>query len=181
MARPISLMTEGWNALRRLVEHQQSWARHQSPADRQLLLLAAGQIAAAAPEHRLQHGKQIENFVGNETILPGDRGEPGFQVLLDRQQGKDLAALRHVGDPAFRPRVRRQFADVLVLPQDAAAGDRLMADDGAKQRRLADPVAAEHAGDAAGLRRDGDAAQGLRRAIEEVDAFNRQHASAPPC
>src|SRR3954466_14076422 len=36
------------NAFGRLVEQQQPWPHHQRPADRKLLLLAAGQVAAAA-------------------------------------------------------------------------------------------------------------------------------------
>ena len=44
----------------------------------------------------------------------------------------------------------------LALEQDAAARDRPMACNGAQQRRLADAVAAEHAGDLADGRQSTD-------------------------
>ena len=43
--------------LGRLVQQQQFWPHHHGAADRELLLLAAGEIAAAPAQHRLQYRK----------------------------------------------------------------------------------------------------------------------------
>src|SRR3954470_20008205 len=92
----------GLDALGRLVEQQQLWPHHQRPADRELLLLAAGQIATAPAEHGLQHRKQREHVIRNVPVLALERAEAGLEILLDRQQRKDLAALRHEADALAR-------------------------------------------------------------------------------
>ena len=51
-------------------------------------------------------------------------------------------------------------------------GDRILADHRAQQRGLADAVAAQHAGDLAGLGRERHAAQRLRRAVIEADVLS---------
>ena len=61
--RPTDILDDrGLNALGRLIEQQQLRARHQRARDRQLLLLAARQIATAPSQHRGEHGKQLEDF-----------------------------------------------------------------------------------------------------------------------
>ena len=146
----------GLDALGRFVEHQQFRPRHQGAADGQLLLLAAGKIAAAPAHHFGEHREQAENLVVDHPLVARQRGIAGHQVLAHGQQREDFAPLRHVANAAARAHVGRQPADLLVHPGDRARCDRLLADDGAQQRRLADAVAAEHAGDAAdrGLQRD---------------------------
>ena len=91
------------------------------------------------------------------------------------EQRKDLAALRHVADAGARARVGRA-GERRALEEDAAAGGRLLADDGAQQAGLADAVAAEHAGHLAGLGGQADAAQRLGGAVVEVEVFDAQHA-----
>ena len=68
----------------------------QRAADRQLLLLAAGQVAAPAAQHLLEDREQLEDVVGNLRARRAAAAEAGLQILLDRQQREDLAALRHV-------------------------------------------------------------------------------------
>src|ERR1051326_995965 len=48
------------DAFRRLIEDQQLWLEDKCPADRELLLLSAGKVAAMPVEHLLQHGKQLD-------------------------------------------------------------------------------------------------------------------------
>src|SRR5207302_740009 len=88
------------NAFGRLVEQQQFRPHHQRPADRQLLLLPTGEIAAAAAQHGVQHRKQREHVVGDMAVVALERAEAGLEIFLDRQQRKDLAALRHEADAA---------------------------------------------------------------------------------
>ncbi len=58
MAWPMSFDDRGLDAFGRFVEDEKLRAGDESAADGELLLLAAGQIAAAAREHALQHGKR---------------------------------------------------------------------------------------------------------------------------
>src|SRR6476620_11960362 len=146
----------GLDAFGRLVEQQQFRPHHQRPADRQLLLLSAGQIAAAAAQHRVQHRKQREHVVGDMAVLALERPKSGLQILLDRQQRKNLAALRHEADAGPRALVRFEAGDVVPLKGDRTARYRVLPDHRAQQRGLADAVAAEHAGDLARLRRQRD-------------------------
>ena len=55
----------------------------------------------------------------------------------------------------------------------------MLADNRAKQRSLAHAVAAEHAGDLAGLDLQRDAAQCLGGAVEEVNVVHFQHRQRP--
>ena len=96
------------DAFGRFVEDEQRRFEDERAADRQLLLLAAGEIAAAPVEHLLEHGEQVEDLRRNRTgaVLPD--AEADAQVLLDGQLREDLAALRHVADAEARARLGGQ-------------------------------------------------------------------------
>ena len=74
------------DAFGRLVEDQQLRPRHQGAADRELLLLAAGEIAAAPAQHVAQHRKESENLVVDGALVARQGGEAGLQVFLHREQ-----------------------------------------------------------------------------------------------
>src|SRR5690349_11074178 len=57
------------DALGRLVEQQEARPHHQGAADRELLLLPAGEIAAAPAQHVAEHRKEREHVVGNAALL----------------------------------------------------------------------------------------------------------------
>ena len=124
------------------------------------------------PEHTLQHREQLEDFVGDVSLIALERRVAGLEIFFDSEQRKDFATLRHIAKAAAGALMRREAGNVLPLPNDLAGTDRLMADNGAQQRGLADAVAAENAGDAAGPGGQRDAAQRLRRAVEEIDGFD---------
>ena len=105
----------GLDAFGRLVEQQQLRPHHQRAADRQLLLLAAGEVAAAPAQHRVQHRKQREHVVGDVAVVALERPEAGLEIFLHRQQRKDLAALRHEADAAPRALVGLEAGDVVAL------------------------------------------------------------------
>ncbi len=105
----------GLDALGRLVEQQQLRPHHQRAADGELLLLAAGEVAAAPAQHALQHREQREHVVGNVALVALQRRKAGLEVFLDGEQRKDLAALRHEGDAAPRALVGLQAGDVLAF------------------------------------------------------------------
>ena len=72
--------------------------RQQRAGDRQLLLLAAGQVAAAPSQHFFQHREQFVHFALDAALpcAPDLRRHAHQQVFLHRQPGENLAALRHV-------------------------------------------------------------------------------------
>ena len=90
----------GLDAFGRLVQQQEPRPHDQRPADRKLLLLAAGEVAAAAPEHAIEHGKKREHIMRDGTVLAFERRKTGLEIFLDREQGKDFAPLRNIGDAA---------------------------------------------------------------------------------
>src|SRR5712692_9352082 len=90
-----------------LVENQQRRLDDQRARDRELLLLAAREVAATAMSHLLQHGKQIVDVRRNRARAVLPYAEPEAQIFLDRQLRKDVAALRHVADAETRAALSR--------------------------------------------------------------------------
>ena len=149
-----------------LVEQQQPRLCHQRAADREHLLLAAGQRAGRRLPHRIEHRKQGEDarklrFQIGVAARPG--AEP--QIVLDRQRREHLPPFRHLRDAERHPPVRGQSLDRLAVEADRAAGDRLHAGNGAQQRRLAGAVGAEQRHDLAGATSQRDAVQRLDAAV----------------
>src|SRR3954451_6132108 len=118
----------GLDAFGRLVEQQQFWPHHQRAADRELLLLAPGEIAAAPAQHRLQHRKQREHVVRNVAVVALQGAEPGLEVFLDREQRKDLAALGHEADATARPFIRLELRDICAIEADRTGRNRILPD-----------------------------------------------------
>src|SRR5262245_10906890 len=170
----------GLNAFGRLVEQEQPRPHHQRAADGELLLLAAGEIAAAPAQHVVEHGKQREHVVGNRAVLAGERRKAGLEVFLHCEQWKDFSALRYVGDAAARALVGLQARDVDAVEMNGPAAHRMLPDKRAQQAGLADAVAAEHAGDFSGLRRELDAAQRLCGAVVKIDGPYVEHVLTVP-
>src|SRR5581483_2884437 len=83
----------GLDAFGRLVEHEHLWPRHKRTSDRELLLLAAGQIAATAAQHILQHREKRENLFWDGALVALQGSKACFQILLDREQRENLASL----------------------------------------------------------------------------------------
>ena len=106
------------------VEDQQPRIGHQRAADRQHLLLAAGQraahIAAALGEPRKQRVDLFERprIDGAEPVAGG-----GDQILAHGQIGKYLATLGHEADAQLRNPERRKLAD-FALPAKRIAPAR---------------------------------------------------------
>src|SRR5262249_60003087 len=109
------------------------------------------------------------------ALLAREWAKARFKVLIHREQRKDLAALRDESNAAPRPLIRLEVREVEAVERDRAGSDGILADRRAQQRRLADTVAAKHAGHLAGLGRDGDAAQRLRRAVIKTDVPDFEH------
>src|SRR5580700_7886771 len=167
------------DAFGRLVEQEEPRPHHQGAADRELLLLAARKIAAAPTQHGLEHREQRKHVVGHAALLARQRRETGAQIFLDREEGKDFAALRHIGDAAPRPLRRFERGDVAAFPGDGAAAHRLLAGQRIEETGLADAVPPQHAGDLARLRLERHRPQRLRRAVVQIDGLRVQHDQRP--
>ena len=77
-------MMLGWSALGRLVQDQQLGPGRQRPGNRQLLLLAARQVAATPVKHLLEHREQLEQL-GRDGRATRLDGQAHAQVVLNRQ------------------------------------------------------------------------------------------------
>ena len=120
----MSLMIDGWMP--------SVGSSRMSAADGQLLLLAAGEIAAAPSEHVVENRKETENLVVDRALVARQAGESGLQVLLDRQQRENLAPLRHIAEPEPGALMRGERSNLLAVPLDRAGGDAVLAYDRAQ-------------------------------------------------
>jgi len=133
------------NPFRRLVENQQRRLEDQRTRNRELLLLAAGEIAAAAARHLLQRGKQVIDVRRNRARTVFPHAQADAQILLDGQLRKDVASLRHVADAEPRAALGRTADEIDACELDPAGGRRQQPHDALQERRLAHAVATHQA------------------------------------
>src|SRR5215813_9063628 len=90
----------GLNAFGWFVENQQFWLEHERAADRELLLLTAGEIATTASQHLLEHGKQLKDSFRNcsDAVSVFADTNTDTQILFNGQMRKDLPTLWYVRD-----------------------------------------------------------------------------------
>jgi hypothetical protein len=166
----------GLDAFGGLIQQQQRGLAGQRPADRQLLLFAAGEQAGLAGADLGEFGKQVENMLGDtglaEAFAPGERGETDRQIFHDREMRKDMTALRHKSDAGARAAMGRSGRNILIFKDNFSASEFLDADNGFQQRRFADPIAADQS-DRAALE-DIDIPKHLALPIGRADFFKLQ-------
>src|SRR5262249_29723444 len=176
--RPADVLDDRWlDAFGGLIEQQQLGSHHQGAPDCELLLLPAGEVAAASPQHVPKNGKKRENVIGDLALLAPERGKPGLEILLHRQQWKDLSPLRDIGDPTARTLVGTKSRNVDAVKHDAAAADGVLARKRVQQTGLADAVATEDARHLAWFGDKRDRSQSLRRAVVKIDGLDFEHLS----
>ena len=127
-------------ALERLVHEQHRGVADQGAGDRQHLLLATGEGLPQVPGAPTQTRKELEGPGHGPGAGPARHGK----VVLHRQRRKDLPLLGYPAESRKGAPMGLPEADVAALEQDRAVPHAGMTHDGRKQRRLADPVAAEH-------------------------------------
>src|SRR5258706_8987902 len=164
----------GLDAFGGLVEDQQLRSHRERAADRELLLLAAGKIAAAAPLHRSEHGEHLED-PRRDRAAARLRREAHQQVLLDRQARKYVPALRHVPHSYAHSLVGLVAGDVLLIEKNPAASGRDHAHQRFQQRRLADAIAAEERGHLAWRHLEREVAQDVAAAVVLIQIGNGEH------
>jgi hypothetical protein len=176
-----SCTIEGLDAFGRPVEQQEPWAADQGARDRQLLLLAAGHGAGLLPPPLGEDREPCVDALRHKGRQSGLAKHAQDQVLLDREIGKDLAALRHIGDAEIAD-LERSAPDDLMLPKtDPPGGNPDVAHDRPQQGGLAHAVAAHQRDGLALGDREVEPAQHLAaRLIAGAQPGNGQHGAAWP-
>ena len=111
---------------------------------------------------------------------PGIEQQAGdTQILLDRQIGENVVALRHQRNAMADILRDRRGGGVDAVNVDLPAARTHGADDAAQQRRLAGPVVTENAKPCAVGERERDVVEHRQRTISCGQVLNLQHRSVP--
>ena len=161
-------------AERRLVEHDELGLAHQAAADRQHLLLAAGQRAGRlrAPLGEPREQRRARDRGSWRGGAGARQHGAHLEILVTRQGRKHLPAFGDLADAEIADAVARPAGDVGAAKHDAAARRRLHAGDGADQRGLAGAIGADDGDDLALRDLERHAVERLRVAIEQVEVFD---------
>src|SRR5207253_9633584 len=143
-------------------------------ADREHLLLAAGEHAAGIVGALPQHRKQGEHVVHRPASRAPRVLHAEEQVLADAEGGKDVAVLGDVAEALARDDVGRQRTDLRVAEANGAGGVDV-AHDRPDGRRAPDTVAPEQADDLAVPDGQGHAVQDVALAVERVQVRDGEH------
>ena len=127
------------------------------------VIIAAGAVAAV-PEDR----EQVIDFLGHSLLSRPGGFEADPKVVGDGELGEDLPPLRHQRDAVAGATVGGQGGDIPVVEVDRAAVGPQDPHDHLQQCGLADPVAADHAGDPPRGHGRGDPVQGLDGPVGEA-------------
>ena len=119
MVRQISWATSGASPSVASSRRIRSRVGHQRAADRQHLLLAAGELLAAVAAPLGEPREQREHPLQRPPAPPvAPRPRRHDQVLAHRQGGEDAAPLGHEGDAAARDRFRRRPGNIPRLQEN---------------------------------------------------------------
>ena len=158
---------DGRKPLGRLVHDQELRIGEQRAGDRQHLLLAAGELAAAMILALGQSRKGLVDALDRPRPAPQARGK--LQMLVDAERAPQPPALRHVADAKPGYVGGRPPGDVVAADADRAAADRHQPHDRLAQRGLAHAVATDHR-EYAGFERQVHALQRMRMPVVDVEA-----------
>jgi hypothetical protein len=149
---------------RHLVQHQQSRIGHESPADRQRLLLPTRERTGLPfPQSCKEREKVIDAISGPVAIAPGIR--PDKQILVHRQAGKDAATFGHKADPEADALVSGHMIYGLSRETQFSGRGAHQPRDGLEQRGLPGSVGADDTVGLALVDVEGNAEESLEIAI----------------
>jgi hypothetical protein len=165
-------------ALRRLVEDQEFRVEQQGAADRQHLLLAARELAAAIAAPLGETREKLIDARHGPRAGPLQRHQ---EIVVDAEIGEDLAPFWHVADTERGDAIGRPARRLLSEECDPSLARRCQPEQAAQRRRLAGAVAAEQRRDLAVGDIDADAVQDVALAVEGVQPLGGQrvHAAFP--
>src|SRR5579859_5314359 len=104
----------GLNSFGRFIQQKDLWFGDQRAGNRQLLLLAAAECPAFAPEKFLQDRKDLQNPLDLAAILYPVNDQPDLQVFPNCQMRKNITSLRHETDSAARAVFRPKAVEALT-------------------------------------------------------------------
>src|ERR1700744_1282919 len=93
MARPMSLMIEGWMPS---VGSSSSSKRGRITRARPVAGGCCRPPGRAPAQHGLRHREDRERVVRDRALVAAQRRVAGLEVLLDGEQREDVASLRHI-------------------------------------------------------------------------------------
>ncbi len=163
---------DGREPLGRLVHDEEVRVGDERPADREHLLLAAGELPAAVAAPFGEAGKDLVDALDSPRTLLSGRDHS--QMLVDGERSPEATTLRHVAKSHARDVGRRPARQLLPAHADRAARRRNEAHDRLAERRLAHAVAADDREHAL-LKREVDALQGMRTPVIDVEPLDLQH------
>ena len=144
-AAPDFVANQGSETLGGFIEDQEPWIGHQRAADRQHLLLAAGERVTHVASPLGKAWEQRVNLFDRPRIgAAAAIARCGNQVFAHRQIRKYLAPFRHEANSELRNPKRGELADVLPGETDRAGARGRQPQDGADGRGFAHAVAAHH-------------------------------------
>src|SRR2546428_1600806 len=161
----------GRQAFGRLVHQEHPRVRHQRAADREHLLLAAGErrgdllMPLPQPREQARHSIERPQQWQASARLPGSHA----QILSNRQAAKHAAPLRHERHALRGDELGGASGDRAAVDRDLAVARREQADGDVHRGGLAGPVAAEQAEQPARAQAQGHAVQHVAIAVEGVD------------
>src|SRR5215468_1810098 len=126
-------------ALQWLVQQDNTRIDDECTANRQHLLLAAGELAAEIVAPLLEPREHAKHAFHR----PRPRSRNGGEVLLDGERAEDVALLRRPADTRSYPSLWPLARDIPAIETDATGLVRSKANNGIDQRRLAGAIAAK--------------------------------------
>src|SRR4051794_31346517 len=157
-----------------LVDQEHARRAHQRAANREHLLLAAGQHPGLAVEALVQLRQQLDQLVAAKAALR--LGE--LEVLADRHAIEQRPALGDERDAAARELVGGDALDALLVEPHRAADRGEQAGDRRQRRRLAGAVGAEQSDDLAGAHLEREVAHDRRTGVAGIERLHAQQGGA---
>ncbi len=158
-----------------LVDDEELRLGDEGHAERELLLLATGEVAGELVPALLQPGEGREHLVdaGLDVlgVLLGEEPRAGLEVLLHRESGEHGLATGDLDDAGLGRLHGIGVGDVAAVEEDGAADGVDEAADGLEQGGFAGAVGAEQRDDLVLLHLDVDAEQDLDSVVLDVDAL----------
>ncbi len=117
-------------------------SRHERAAEREHLLLAAGERSGALALALREAWKKSEDFFQLSVfLLLRARGKGAqLEILPDGHRGKEPSAFRHQRDAMLDDPLRRGFADSFILPSNRARARREQAGNSFEQSSFSGAV-----------------------------------------
>ena len=171
----------GRQAERQLVDAEQLGAGDEGHGQRQLLLLAAREVAGQLVVPLAQdgeHGDGLVDEAAGGVLVVAQHPARQPQVLGHRQRGEHALAARHERQAESGDLLGGQPGDVAPVERDATLAGGQQAGDRLQQGRLAGAVGAEQGEQLVALDVDVDAEQHLQRPVRRLDALAGQQVGA---